>query len=403
MKQIYNIIFLALIIMVSACESDLMQTIIGEGEEPMISASSSDVILIREDSANVALTVTWTDPQYLDDTSNGNVIGTYTVEVSKNQSFIDSKSYSFVNEFEKSFTVYSLNKVMLDMEYEPDVVAPAYIRVKSIFFTEDTLTSNVLNINVTPYTTVIPPTIAVPDELWISGEALTTGWNSPFLPEQQFSKETETTFSITIDLIGGETYEMITDGTGSNWTPVYRIDPELDPASMVWGGTFVWDGDGSDYGWGSKLFMSPPNDGTFKIIMDFQDATFTVIDVTGPPAIAVPEALYIIGSATAAQWGDVSSQQFTKISSTKFEISIDLFASSEYALITDPTGANWTPVYRLEPIKKPEENIWGGSFVWDGDGSDYGWGTKNFLSPEDEGKYKLIFDFQTATYTVSKE
>ena len=71
---------------------------------------------------------------------------------------------------------------------------------------------------------------------------------------------------------------MITDGEGSNWTPCYRIDPALDPSEMIWGGTFVWDGEGSDYSWGSKKFLSPPEDGIYKITMDFQTASFIVVE-----------------------------------------------------------------------------------------------------------------------------
>lgn len=405
MKRIYNSLIILLLLAVTACETDIMQTTIGEGTAPVASASTSDVVLTRADSANVALTVTWTNPDYLDDTSNGDVIGNYTVEVSNSASFETTKSYAFVNEFEKSFTVYALNKLLLDMEYAPDVAQDVFLRVKSIFFTEDTLTSNVLNISVTPYTTVIPPEIEVPQELWISGDGLEGGWITPFPTERQFDKISDTKFTITIFIAANTEYEMITDGTGSNWTPCYRIDPALDPMAMIWGGTFVWDGEGSDYSWGSKKFMSPDQDGLYKITMDFQNAEFTVEDVTGPPAIEVPAELWIYSDGLEGGWVTPfpAERQFEQVSSTKFSISIFIAGNNEYEMITDGTGANWTPCYRIDPALNPAEMIWEGSFVWDGEGSDYSWGSKKFLSPEDDGIYKITMDFQTATYSVVAE
>lgn len=405
MKAIKYYLIAAVLLLFSACESDLLKTTIGDGTAPQLTASASNVVLVRTDSAKVALTVNWTDPNYLEDTSNGNVIGTYVVDVSTSETFETVKSYSLVNLFEKSFSVYALNKLMLDLGAEPEVASSLYVQVKSIFFSSDTLVSNVQVISVTPYPTVIPPAIKVPEELWISGDALTTGWNQPFLPEQQFTKETTTSFSITINLLGGKDYEMITDGTGANWTPCYRIDPALDPSTMVWGGTFVWDGEGSAYSWGSKKFLSPPNDGLYKITMDFQNAEFTVEDVTGPPAIDVPAELWIYSDGLNGGWVTPfpAERQFTQISNTKFSISIFIKASSDYEMITDGTGANWTPCYRIDPALDRNEMIWGGSFVWDGEGSDYSWGSKKFLSPPEDGIYKFIMDFQTATFVVSAE
>ncbi|MFA9389955.1 MAG: SusE domain-containing protein [Prolixibacteraceae bacterium] len=405
MKTIHYYLIAAVLILFSACESDLLKTTIGDGTAPQLTASSSELILARADSANTALTVNWTAPGYLDDTSNGDVIGTYVVSVSTSETFATAKSYTLVNLYEKSFSVYALNKIMLDLGAETDVSNPVYIRVKSVYFTEDTLSSNLVNVAVTPYTTVIPPAINVPEELWITGDALPSGWNQPFLTEQQFTKETATTFSITINLLGGKDYEMITDGTGANWTPCYRIDPALDPATMVWGGTFVWDGEGSAYSWSSKKFLSPPNDGLYKITMDFQNAEFTVEDVTGPPAIEVPAELWISGDGLEGGWITPfpAERQFTKLNDTKFSITIFITAGTDYEMITDGAGVNWTPCYRIDPALDRNEMIWGGGFVWDGEGSDYSWGSKKFLSPAEDGIYKISMDFQTATFIVAAE
>jgi len=400
MKQLHIYITLVMLIFLSACETDLLKTTITDGTAPVLTSTASQITLLRADSANSALSFNWTSANYLDDTSNGNVVGLYFVEIDKTESFSAAEVIATGNNKQLSYSVYKLNKLMLDMKLPADVASDIFVRVKSVFFSEDTLVSNILKLSVTPYTTVIPPAIAVPAELWISGSAIPAGWQTPFPADQKFTQETATTFSLTINLLGGKDYELITDGTGANWTPCYRIDPALDPSTMVNGGTFVWDGNGSDYGWGSKKFLTPAKDGTYKLTFNFQDATFTVIDVTGPPAIAVPTALYITGDATPAAWNAPASQQLTQVNSTTFTITIDLKGGGAYALITDPTGSNWTPCYRLNPAVIPADVVWGGSFVWDGEGSDYAWGSKNLIAPPDDDTYKLTFDFQTATYTV---
>ena len=277
MKTIQLILIAAIVVFSSGCETDLLKTTIGEGSAPELNSSSMDIVLLKVDSANLAFTLNWTDPGYLDDISDGNIIGEYVLEIDKNEDFSDPTSISSSDSLSRAFSVYEINKILVDMECEADVALSIYMRVSSIYFYTDTLRSNVLDMNMTPYSTVIPPAIEVPEELWISGEALTTGWNAPFLPEQQFTKESETVFSITIAFLATQNYEMITDSQGVNWTPCYRIDPDLDPADMLYGGTFVWDGEGSAYGWGSKKFLSPPDAGVYKVTMDFQTATFTTV------------------------------------------------------------------------------------------------------------------------------
>ncbi len=277
MKSLHIFSITAILVLFSSCESDLLKTTIGEGTAPLLNNSATDIVLLKEDSANVALTLNWTNPEYLGDTEQGDLVGKYIISIDKNESFPDPKMITLVNAFEKSFTVFEFNKILANLECEPDVVNTIYIRVQSVFFSSDTLVSNVSSMSVTPYNTVLPPLIAVPEELWISGNGLTTGWNSPFLPEQQFTKESKTSFSITIPLIGGGRYEMITNGAGSPWSPCYRLDPAIVPSSVVWGGTFSVCGEGTTLLWTAILFMAPPDNATYKITLDFQEATYVVV------------------------------------------------------------------------------------------------------------------------------
>jgi hypothetical protein len=400
MRKLHIYILAVLLMFLSACETDLLKTFITEGTAPIATASSSQLVLARADSANTILTLNWTDPKYLDDTSNGNVVGAYFVEIDLNESFSKPTIVEMGNTLELSYSVYKLNKLVIKMGCETDVPSNLFVRVKSVFFSSDTLTSNVLTLTVTPYSTVIPPAIAVPAELFITGDATIGGWNKPLPANQKFTQLTPTTFMITVDLKANGTYALITDVAGNQWTPCYKLHPNTDPASVILGGSFVQDGEGSEFNWTAKNFVAPDKDGTYKLTFNFQDATFTVEDVTGVDAMDIPAELYIVGDATAAGWGDVSAQKFTKLSASVFTINIDLKGNSAYALITDPTGVNWTPCYRIDPANDPATMVDGGTFVQDGDGSKYSWSTKNFISPEDDGKYTLTFDFVKGTYTV---
>lgn len=264
-------------VLLSACESDLLKPTIGEGTAPVLNTTALDVVLLKIDSANTALTLDWTDPGYLADTSNGSVFGTYELEIDKSYDFSDPTSFSLVNTFSKSFSVYELNKLLLDMECVPDSIIDIFIRVTSIFFNTDTLASNMLTVSMTPFPTYIPPAIEVPAELWLVGEAVNADWPTPLPVGQQFTKTGETEYSITIDLAASLDYEMITDSEGENWTPCYRIHPDVTPGDMLFEGTFVWDGEGSEFGWATNKFLSPPDAGTYTITMDFQNAAFTTV------------------------------------------------------------------------------------------------------------------------------
>jgi len=87
MKKIYLIIIAVMMLFFTACETDLLKTTIKEGTAPVLTASSTQVSLTRADSANNAITLTWTAPGYLTETENGDVVGEYILEISKDQAF----------------------------------------------------------------------------------------------------------------------------------------------------------------------------------------------------------------------------------------------------------------------------------------------------------------------------
>ena len=139
MKSIHLYIIVAFLFLFSACENDLLKTTIQDGTAPVLMASSTQITLTRADSANNALTLTWTDPKYLENTNNGNVIGTYIVEIAKAETFANASTIPLGNSLTQSFSGYKLNKMLLDMACETGTSNDIYIRVRSAFFSSDTL------------------------------------------------------------------------------------------------------------------------------------------------------------------------------------------------------------------------------------------------------------------------
>ena len=403
-SKFLSVLLLALIVLsfITSCKKDLDNYQIKDGTAPVLTMSTTNaLVLTKEDSASNVLSFSWTDPKYLAEGTNGSLVGIYQLEIDVTNQFANPQLIITGNKLDTSFNVYQLNVKMSALNCVPEVATTIYFRVKSIFFEEDTLISNVCSLQVTSYNMSVPPAIAVPDELYITGAAIPAGWAVPFPDNQKFTKINETTFTLTIDLLGGKEYELVTDVTGANWTPCYRLAPDANQLELVNGGTFVWDGAGSEYNWTTKKFLTPATDGSYTLTFNFQNATFTVVSGS-EPAIAVPDELYITGAAIPAGWVTPfpNDQKFTKLNETTFTLTIDLLGGKEYELVTDVNGVNWTPCYRLDPSVDPATVVNGGTFVWDGEGSDYAWSSKKFLTPAKDASYKLTFNFQNATFTV---
>ena len=116
------------------------------------------------------------------------------------------------------------------------------------------------------------------------------------------------------------------------------------------------------------------------------------LDVVFP----VPAKLYITGGATPASWmggGDApnAAQQFTKISSSEFQLnSIALKASDAFLFV--PVYGDWGNKYGFDG-KKGENNVNGDSFKPNGE---------DISSPASAGNYKVVVSFKTGKYTLTK-
>lgn len=114
------------------------------------------------------------------------------------------------------------------------------------------------------------------------------------------------------------------------------------------------------------------------------------LDVVYP----VPSALYITGSATPLNWQcgcatDVgTTQKFTKVTSTKFELTIALSANNSYLFL--PVYGSWSAKYGFT----------GGNNGNNANGDDFKPEGGDMKAPAASGTYKITVEFKTGKWTV---
>jgi starch-binding outer membrane protein SusE/F len=118
------------------------------------------------------------------------------------------------------------------------------------------------------------------------------------------------------------------------------------------------------------------------------------LDVVYP----VPDNLYITGSATPLSWqcacatdGNGATQKFTKVSSSKFELTIVLSANNSYLLL--PVWSSWARKYGGMGANNTN-NVNGDGFKPEGG---------DIKSPATSGTYKIVVEFKTGKFTVTPQ
>ncbi|HEY8397135.1 MAG TPA: SusE domain-containing protein [Flavihumibacter sp.] len=115
-----------------------------------------------------------------------------------------------------------------------------------------------------------------------------------------------------------------------------------------------------------------------------------------PPKVAPPATgeLYIVGSATPGGWNNpvpVPDQQFTQVSETLYEITINLVGGGAYLLL--PENGSWAK-YAVNDDTIPGLSE-GGDFFREGG--------KDIPAPAAAGTYKITVDFQRGRFSVVKQ
>jgi hypothetical protein len=124
---------------------------------------------------------------------------------------------------------------------------------------------------------------------------------------------------------------------------------------------------------------------------------FGVTPFAPPPKVPVPTQgnLWVIGDAFASGWNNplpspfVSSQKFTQVSPTLYELVVAFKGGGYYKMLQD--NGVWGTQYHMVA-----GDATGGTFEKkDADPA--------FVGPAGAGNYKIVVDFQAGTFTVTKQ
>lgn len=372
------LLFAGFAVFLAACDKADTLPSHGNGSASTLSASSTTIAAPPADSNKVALTLSWTYPNYATDSSNVK----YRIEMdSTGKNFANPYVKEVIGQMNTSFTAKELNNILLARGYAFNVPVDMDVRlITSYANNNERITANTVKIKMTPYK--IPPKVALPasGKLFIVGGATVGGWNNPVpTPSQELTRIDETTWGGIFQLTGGGSYLLL-------------------PVNGDWGAKFGASGSnnsnnplGDAFIAGGGDMLAPATTGTYKIIVDFQSGRFTVTPYTQQHGL--PSELYIVGDATPGEWNNpvpVPSQKFTRLTSTQFELTLGLTTGKKYLFL-------------------PENGNWGKKFGDDGSASN----TKlagtfkpeggDMLSPDASGTYKITVDFLNNSYKLVKQ
>ncbi len=381
MKSIYKILLLAITasLFVIACDkADTLPTFM-PGTAPVLNTSSAAVAPAAADSNNVAVTLSWSFPKYATDSSKTK----YVIEIdSTTRNFSKAVTKTVTGALSYSFIAKELNSILLAWGFAFNTPYDIDVRVTSSYGNNNELyKSNILKLRVTPYK--IPPKVALPTtgRLFLVGNGTAggdaTGWNNPVpTPTQEFSRLDETTFGGVFQLTGGKSIVLL--ALNGSWDTKF-------------GGTGTNNSnnvDGDNFKLGGSDLKVPATSGMYRIIVDFQQAKFTITPYTGTLATN----LFIVGNATpggdATGWNNpvpVPSQQFTRVNSSLWELTIPLNAGKSYLLL--PVNGDWTNKYGGVGGNN-SNNVTGDDFKYNG---------SDMKAPAENGTYKLSFNFAAGT------
>jgi starch-binding outer membrane protein SusE/F len=269
MKNLIRLFFTFLVVgTISSCEKKVEVISYEGGTPPVLTADRSVIALSFVNKDNIGLKLIWTNPDYKFTTGLSSQDVSYLLEIGKDgTNFSPVKQLSVAKDLTYTFTQGELNDYLLNtLNLTPAVAASVQFRVTSTLLNNTIpLSSNVLKFVLTPF--AIPPKVTPPasDALFLVGSATPGGWNNPVpVPSQQFTRTNATFYTITIALIGGQSYLFLP--VNGDW-------------SAKFGGLGANNGNnpnGDDFKPNGGDILAPTASGNYKIDVDFQKGKFTL-------------------------------------------------------------------------------------------------------------------------------
>lgn len=260
-----SIFFIASFVMCAlhSCKKDETKVVMNDHKPSLSSNLSAPVVLLQENADKPALTITYDDV----DLGFEDALA-YKLQMAPAGSGFDAGEMVEVDldrkALSRSFTVKELNTMLIKIVPE-NVASEMELRIKT---SEGDIISNSLSITVTPYLDVAVP-LPASGNLYITGGATPLGWQAgngqePEPASQKFTKTSATTYELTVQLAGNNSYLFIP--VYSSWAAKYGFTGNNNENSVM-GDTFKENGGD---------IKSPAEGGLYKIIVDFKTGKFSL-------------------------------------------------------------------------------------------------------------------------------
>ncbi|MFV0606193.1 MAG: SusE domain-containing protein [Niabella sp.] len=274
-----HLLSLSLILLICSGKKEENRVIYKGGTAPVLTSSTTGtVVLDKENKTANALTLSWTNPNYMLNTGLSSQNVTYLLQIdTAGKDFQSAKiqEMSIANNLGVTLTAQELNTFLSKMEFKAGVVQAVDIRVKSTLANESApLISNFVTVTVNPYLdfAIEPPGTAAANyldgNLWITGDAVASGWlnplPSPYDVSQKFTRVDIMHYEATITFKGSGAYKLIQ--TQGVWGTQYHALDGSAAAALI--GSF----EKKD---AEPGFPSPPA-GTYKVQINFQTGKYTL-------------------------------------------------------------------------------------------------------------------------------
>lgn len=272
-KNILTLLLLSsLILGISACEKVENRVVYQGGTAPVLSTTATGtVVLIKEKNKEMALSLAWTNPNYMFNTGVNSQNVNYVLQIdTAGKNFASSKlqEMTIASDLGIMLTGQQFNAFLSKMEFDAGVVQAVDMRVISTLANGSApLTSNSITVKVNPYLDfVVPPPPT--GELYITGDATPSGWTNSPPVTQKFTQISILEYSITINLYSGNLFYKFLSTPGK-WQPQYG---GKDPQS----GSLDFNmGDSSD----PDAIPAPSLEGLYRITVNFQTGKYTLTKI----------------------------------------------------------------------------------------------------------------------------
>lgn len=270
MKNISKLLFFTtLLVALFSCEKEENRIYFEGGTAPALTASKSAVRLSPATENETAIVLNWTNPNFKLTTGTSSQDVSYLLEIdTAGGNFNSTNKYvtSISKDLTKTFTEKELNGILGNtMGLKPARQYTLQARViASIAGSASTkLASNTVSFTATPFA---PPPKVEPygPKVFIVGSATPGGWDNPVPANQELTKESDMVYSITMNLVGGNSYLFLP--VNGSWSQKYGFD----------GANNTNDPMGGDFKREGGDFKAPATSGKYKITVDFQKGKFTL-------------------------------------------------------------------------------------------------------------------------------